>query len=217
MHTDMGPQFRSTKWRNLCQLHGIKLTRSGVEHHNALRVGERYHTFLRQVYRKVKAEHPDFSKMEILEIAVKVVNDTAGPNGLVPTLLVFGVMPRIPITPVDLPAQRERMQALSEARRDMAKHFEEKSVNRALRYSIPQGTMSYIQIDDEVLVYREGPNTWEGPHKVTDISRKMIQINKPGPNCRFSIDKVNKYKATPDITEDKNQDVTHTIPTNAAQ
>jgi hypothetical protein len=36
-------------------------------------------------------------------MAVKAVNDTAGPNGLVPTLLVYGAYPRIsnldPLTP----------------------------------------------------------------------------------------------------------------------
>jgi len=36
-------------------------------------------------------------------MAVKAVNDTAGPNGLVPTLLVYGAYPRIsnlgPFTP----------------------------------------------------------------------------------------------------------------------
>jgi hypothetical protein len=31
----------------------------------------------------------------ILQIAVKAVNDTAGPDGLVPTLLVFGTYPRM--------------------------------------------------------------------------------------------------------------------------
>jgi hypothetical protein len=28
-------------------------------------------------------------------MAVKAINDTAGPNGLVPTLLVYGAYPRI--------------------------------------------------------------------------------------------------------------------------
>jgi hypothetical protein len=32
---------------------------------------------------------------DILQMAVKALNDTAGPNGLVLTLLVFGVYPRI--------------------------------------------------------------------------------------------------------------------------
>jgi hypothetical protein len=31
----------------------------------------------------------------MLQLAVKAVNDTASPNGLVPTLLVFGAYPRL--------------------------------------------------------------------------------------------------------------------------
>ena len=30
-----------------------------------------------------------------LQMALKAINDTAGPNGLVPTVLVFGAYPRI--------------------------------------------------------------------------------------------------------------------------
>jgi hypothetical protein len=38
----------------------------------------------------------------ILQMTVKAVNDTAGPDGLVPILLVFGAYPRM--TEPDLPA-----------------------------------------------------------------------------------------------------------------
>jgi hypothetical protein len=31
----------------------------------------------------------------VLQIAFKAINDTAGPDGLVPTLLVFGAYPRM--------------------------------------------------------------------------------------------------------------------------
>ena len=33
--------------------------------------------------------------MGVLQMAVKAVNDTAGPDGLVPALLVFGTYPRL--------------------------------------------------------------------------------------------------------------------------
>lgn len=36
-----------------------------------------------------------FSKKIILQIAVKAINDIAGPNSLIPTLLVFGAHPCI--------------------------------------------------------------------------------------------------------------------------
>lgn len=49
------------------------------------------------------------SKRELLDTIVKALNDTAEPELLVPTLLVFGVMPRIPLTPTDLPSQVEHL------------------------------------------------------------------------------------------------------------
>lgn len=41
----------------------------------------------------MKKELPDISPKAALQMAVKAVNDTAGPDGLVPTLLVFGAYP----------------------------------------------------------------------------------------------------------------------------
>ncbi len=44
---------------------------------------------------KSKLQSKKLNKEVILQIAVKVVNNTAGPNGLVPMLLVFGAYLRI--------------------------------------------------------------------------------------------------------------------------
>ena len=40
-------------------------------------------------------EMPEIDKEIGLQMAFKAINDTAGPDGLVPTLLVFGIYPRI--------------------------------------------------------------------------------------------------------------------------
>ena len=40
-------------------------------------------------------KYKDIQKELALQIAVKAVNDTAGPDGLVPTLLVYRAYPRI--------------------------------------------------------------------------------------------------------------------------
>ena len=38
---------------------------------------------------------PKYSNDICLQLTIKAINDTIGPNGLVPTLLVFGAYPRI--------------------------------------------------------------------------------------------------------------------------
>jgi hypothetical protein len=73
----------------------IELRATGTESHNSLRQGETYHSILRHVYNKVSLTHPDLPSELMLALAVKAMNDTAGPHGLVPSLLLFGVLPRI--------------------------------------------------------------------------------------------------------------------------
>lgn len=75
----------------MCQLSGIVLTLPGVEIHNALGEGERYHAYLCQVYKKVRADFPNIDEEYTLRIALKAVNDTSGPSGLVPTLLFWSI------------------------------------------------------------------------------------------------------------------------------
>ena len=49
MSADQGPPFGLIAWKNLLNIADMKLGVSGVGSHNALRVGERYHSFLRQI------------------------------------------------------------------------------------------------------------------------------------------------------------------------
>ena len=51
---------------------------------------ERYYSPLRRIYCIITTELPDISKDMALQIAFKAINDSVGPNGLIPTLLVFG-------------------------------------------------------------------------------------------------------------------------------
>lgn len=64
---------------------------------------------------------PSVRKEDILKMAVKAVNETAGTYGLVPKLLVFVILLRLPAHPKDLPYQRKREQEIQLARREMAR------------------------------------------------------------------------------------------------
>ena len=60
-----------------------------VEAYNLVGIVERYYSPLRRIYRIITIELPDISKDMALQIVFKAINDSAGPNGLIPTLLVF--------------------------------------------------------------------------------------------------------------------------------
>ncbi len=107
IYADKGAQFVSDEERNLLRSTGTERHESGVQNHNALNVGERYHEYLRHLHGKVRLSHPALDMEDSLSLAVSAMNNTARQNGLIPTLLVFGVIPRFPFRFADLPEQRE--------------------------------------------------------------------------------------------------------------
>lgn len=64
-------------------------------------VGERYHGVVRQVYNRFAENHLDLAAELVLAAAIKAINDTAGIDGLVPTLLVSGEMPKLQLPDAD--------------------------------------------------------------------------------------------------------------------
>jgi len=67
-------------------------------------------------------------------MAVKAVNDTANPNGLVPTLLVYGAYPRI--SKLDPPALSvtDRAAIIRKAMAKIVKLRAKQTINNALYY-----------------------------------------------------------------------------------
>jgi hypothetical protein len=66
-----------------------------VEAYNSIGKIERYYTPLRQVYKIICDKLRDTSTKTSLQIAIKAVNDSARPEGIIFILLVFGAYPRI--------------------------------------------------------------------------------------------------------------------------
>ena len=203
---DQGPQFRSKRWDDILRMAGISKKLSGVESHNSLGVGEKYHDFLRTIFCKVTATYRYLDKNFALTLSVKAMNDTAGPDGLVPTLLVFGAMPRIPLVPVALPGQVERMKAMEDARAEMSKIMAKSRLRRALKSKVSPATDADISIGEEVLVYKEKPiNEWLGPGKVLSIDKKSLKVDLDGNVSTLSIDKVKKYTREQQNSKEKHE------------
>jgi hypothetical protein len=94
--TDQGTQFKSPRWKELMDATGIELILLGVESHNSIGLGERYHGPLRRIYQKIRYDYPNLNPDISLRLAVKAMSDTMNPEGLVPFYLVFCIMPRFP-------------------------------------------------------------------------------------------------------------------------
>ena len=196
--TDQGTRFQSQRCKSLLLVAGIKHQSSGVQSHNALSVGERYHSFLRQIYRKVRQAKPTVAPQNALMLAIKAMNETAGPHGLVPTLLIFGVMPRIPVVPTQLPALILRMEAMHSARKEMSASIAKERLNTSIRTNVPSAAMKDIDVGAEVLVYREKPEKkWTGPFTVLQSDGEVLHIGVKGSPTQVSVDKVKLYLHPP--------------------
>src|SRR5882762_9294255 len=98
-------------------------------------------------------------------MAVKAINNTAGPNRLVPTLLVYRAYLRISNLGPPAPSITERAAAIRKAMAEIVKLRAKQTVNNALYYrNGPNTTLVHnLPLNSEVLVWRESGN-WTGPY-----------------------------------------------------
>jgi di/tripeptidase len=87
--------FASTEFRQLANSIAIEIKEVPVKAHNSVGQVEQYYTPLQRAYEIIqdKLKDEQIDKEIMLQMAVKAINDSAGPDGIVPTLLVFGAYP----------------------------------------------------------------------------------------------------------------------------
>jgi len=177
---------------------GITPIDSGIESHNSLGAGERYHAMKRQIFRTVHMVRASILLDEALSLAVWAVNQTAGPAGISPQSLVLGVNARMPVKPTSLPGHRERCKAMAEARADMAKLVAQARLSKAFRERLPRAAELEVGPGTRVLVFREKSQKWEGPYMVEGSDVKLLWLNIEDQLKLFSIHQIKVYK--PSIT-----------------
>jgi hypothetical protein len=110
----------------------IEVKEVPVKAHNSVGKVERYHTLLRRAYEIISLELNGASEELVLQMAVKAVNDSAGPDGLVPTLLVFGAYPRMTDdSPLSL-SITQRAEAIHKALKEVRRLYATRQVNDTL-------------------------------------------------------------------------------------
>jgi hypothetical protein len=131
---DAGKNFTATEFKQLVFSMLIEVKEVPVKAYNSVGLVERYHVLLCRAYEimkeELKNEHID--KEMILQMAVKAVNDLAGPDGIVLTLLVFGLYPRM--TEMDLPSLTiaKRAEAICAATKEVRRLYVKRQVSDAL-------------------------------------------------------------------------------------
>ena len=121
---------------------------------------------------------PSTSDAAVLQMAVKAVNDTAGPDGLVPTLLVFGAYPRVSMDSPPSPSTIRRAEAIQKAMKALRRAAAERAVSNALNTRNGPSTEELLSLplQSEVMVWRE-KNGWQGPYKVIDMKDHDVTVD----------------------------------------
>lgn len=86
--SDLESAVTSDAFRQISSTHGITLELSGVSAHNGMGKVESAHGPLRRIYGILSKNHKALSNNLSFRLAVKALNNTSGPNGLVPSLFV---------------------------------------------------------------------------------------------------------------------------------
>jgi hypothetical protein len=159
-----------------------------VEAHNSVGQVERYHAPLRRVYEIIQDELEDkhINKEMMLQMAVKAINDSAGPDGIVPTLLVFGAYPRLTEMDPPSPLVTKRAEAIRAATKEVRRLYAERQVKDALAMRNGPDTKNTLDLplQSDVCVWREKEG-WTGPYKLIATEEETCTIDIPQGPAKF--------------------------------
>jgi hypothetical protein len=110
-------------------------------------------------------------------MATHAMNQSLGPEGLVPILLVFGVAPRLPDVKRHFPSQLSRHNARVAARKEYADIISKLRIQTAINRRPPPATNYNFIPGDQVYVYRGKPGHFTGTHLLISIQGKDALVN----------------------------------------
>jgi hypothetical protein len=108
-------------------------------------------------FKRMKRELPKEQDEAILQYAVKAVNNTVGPEGLTPSLLVYGSIPR-PERNVPAATQIERARTVDMVRKEIATEYAGQKISYGLRHQGPvereRAELENLPFGAKVSIYR---------------------------------------------------------------
>ena len=176
-HVDAGTNLNSIELRRFATSNGMRITTAGVEQHSSLGIGESRHMLIKRMLRAVLAEKPKVPLKIALNIVSHACNNSMDENGICPSLLVFGTLSR---PPIDLPYaylnndQRTIMAAA--ARQVFLEETARKRWRMTQKYNMPNDSVLLCHPGDEVMVYRDGTKSFEGPFRLVVIRGKIATL-----------------------------------------
>jgi hypothetical protein len=119
-----------------------------VEAYNSVGKVKRYHGFLRRAYKIICDELRDTeTSAEVsLQMAVKTINDSVGPDGIIPTLLVFGAYPRMTNNSALSPTTTKRTETIRKTSNKVRWYYTKRHIKDALRIKNSPNTTAIFKL-----------------------------------------------------------------------
>lgn len=132
----------------MARLSNVEVNRTGIEAHSSLCLGKRYQEPPRSTYLKIVIAQPTTDKHLALSLAVKAMSEALGPEGLLPSALVFGEFaPFCTRSEVrkERPTSAQPAEVAAIARTEMGKNWPNSELNEHLTMQLlllPNGHMN---------------------------------------------------------------------------
>lgn len=205
LRIDQGSNFVSQEFLDCATTEGIIVLEAPIESPSTMSHVERYHGPLRRAYLKIRESLPRReTDADCLQLAVKSMNDTVGPEGLCPTLLVFGALPRA-AKRQPASSQLERAKALDGARQEVLQEYAKRKISFAMKHTgAPKAkehdaALHNLPYGAPVYVYRDKPANWTGPFPFIQIDGSTVVVQLPHGRRIFRSTAV-KAKVPPSIS-----------------
>jgi hypothetical protein len=171
------------------------------------------------------SENLDVSKEIALQMIVKAINDTAGSDELMSTLLVFETYPRMHAMNLPAPSIIQRAIAIEKAMIEIRKIRVERQIADALNTRNGPIIISIhdLPLNSDVLVWRDNLNQrdkWTGSFKLLDIENETCKIALSSESIDFRstviksflIESTNDVESIPEIEDIQSSDVQNNLP-----
>ena len=154
---NIGTQFTSSEFVQNAKVIGSTIKCVLVEVYYLISIVECYYAPLRCAYEIITKELLQATKQYVLQIAVKAINDTTRLDGLILTLLVFSIFPRMNINDILSITTIKRGKAIRKAMKEVTKLYTKRHITEALRTRNGPNITDILglTISKEVLVWRE--------------------------------------------------------------
>ena len=178
---------------------GITVRNVSMKAHHLIGQIEKYHRPFCRIYSIIAIETPGVDLEAAFQMAFKAINNSVGPNGLVPTLLVFGAHPRMIEMDAPSPTITQRAIAMRKAMDEVKRLTTSRQVNDALNTRNGPSTASVhdLPLNSDVLVFRESKagraGSWKGLYKLIGLEGEQAIVELTSGPTRFRTTSVKGY------------------------